>query len=168
MLLTFRTIDRNGLSGELEDEIEIVATGIACSLDASYPGGAAFPSEVNVILGTELGWVELEFMTWGNPDKFEIWLGGAKVLDTGYVGNTSYQSELDSNLAGRGLPPETISMATYTGSDLGMWNTPSQRDKASFYKGVSDSVAVVRVYGPLSGTQWRFALSCPDDTEPPR
>lgn len=165
--ITLRVFDTNGISSEITNSFEIVEAAIACSLDSEFAGGESFPAEINVILGTGVGWVELEYSTGGVPDKFEVWLGGVKRIDTGYVGETANQAALDAALAARGLPPETVTQRTGTGTVDNSWNNPALRDRASFYKSTSSAIALVRVYGPIAATAWKFALSCPDDTDPP-
>lgn len=135
---------------------------LTCGLETEYLGGEAFPSEFTVQLGSGLGSVLLEYATGGLPDKFEVWLGGVKVLDTGYVGNVSNQSALNIELAARGLPPETITQRSGNSTVSEDWSNPNTRDYAAFVKTTATSVAAVRVYAPLSGTAWRCKLNCPD------
>ncbi|MDC6416723.1 hypothetical protein LOK85_12670, partial [Xylella fastidiosa subsp. multiplex] len=67
---------------------------IPCGVMEMYSGGEAFPNVVHVRLGSATGLVTLAFATSDNPDKFEVWIGGVKVLDTGYYGNVIYQRSL--------------------------------------------------------------------------
>lgn len=133
--------------------VNVVATAdapespVACGDAASYSGGEAFPTEVFVSLGSSFGNVTLNFDALSIPDKFEVWYNGLKVIDTGYRGDSSYQSSLDAELATRGLPPETI-MGLGSGT-------------ATFSKTSTTTSALVRVYAPLSGTAWNFTLNCP-------
>lgn len=122
-------------------------TTTPCGSTATYSGGAAFPSEVFIDLGSGTGNVVLHYDALSIPDKFEVFFGGNKVIDTGYRGDSSYQSALDAALAAMSLPPETI-MGTGSGT-------------ASFTKSSVATFALVRVYAPLSGTAWNFIMDCP-------
>lgn len=135
---------------------------IACGLETGYSGGEAFPSEFSVTLGPGLGGVLLEYATSGLPDKIEIWVSGAKVLDTGYVGDVSNQAALDSALADRGLPSEPIRQRAGSSSVADDWANPQTREYAAYYKATTSAQATVKVYAPLSGTAWRMKLHCPD------
>lgn len=138
--------------------------GIPCASDADYDGGEAFPSEVSVVLGSGVGWVAIEYLPATRPDKFEVWLGGQLVFDSGYVGDVTWQNDLNAALANRGLPPEVIRQRVGTGGSAD-WPDPAERERGYFYKGTADTVATVRVYAPLPGTAWVFRLGCPDPHE---
>lgn len=129
----------------------------ACGVDRSYQGGKAFPSVTDVYLGPATGTVTLEFITGVIPDKFEVWVGGEKVIDTGYRGAVARQADLDAALAARGLPSETI--VEYAGEGVPMY--------ASFDKLTAHTKATVKVFAPLSGTGWTFNLGCVDSGEAP-
>lgn len=139
--------------------------GIPCASDSEYDGGEAFPSEVSVVLGSGVGWVAIEYLTGTIPDKFEVWLGGQLVFDSGYVGDVTWQDDLNAALANRGLPPEVIRQRVGTGLNLDNWPDPAELERGYFYKGTADAVATVRVYAPLPGTGWVFRLGCPDPHE---
>ncbi|WP_369210867.1 hypothetical protein [Xylella fastidiosa] len=81
-----------------------------------YSGGEAFPNIVHVRLGSATGLVTLAFAPSENPDKFEVWIGGVKVLDTGYYGSLFYQNWLNVILASKELPPEKITEIRAGGS----------------------------------------------------
>lgn len=118
-----------------------------CGTSATYTGGSGFPNDNYISLGSGTGNVVLHYDALSIPDKFEVFFGGAKVIDTGYRGDSSYQTALNAALAGMGLPPETI-MGTGAGT-------------ASFTKSTAATYALVRVYSPLSGTAWNFTMDCP-------
>lgn len=120
---------------------------VACGSSATYDGGEAFPTIQVVNLGSGTGDVFLNADALSIPDKFEVWFEGVKVIDTGYRGDTSYQSALDTALAARSLPPETI--------------TSPGAISMSFHKSTATITAEVRVYAPLDGTSWNFTLNCP-------
>lgn len=120
---------------------------IPCGTSTTYSGGEGFPTENIINLGSSLGTVTLTYDAFSIPDKFQVFFDGVKVIDTGYKGDTSQQSALDSALAAMGLPSETI---TTPGSGT-----------ATFSKGTATTTATVRVYSPLAGTSWNYTLSCP-------
>jgi hypothetical protein len=124
----------------------VIEPGIACATAASS-GGQGF-QEITVTLGTGTGTVQLNYNAIGVPDRFVVKWNGNTVIDTGYRGNSSY----DSALAALGLPPvEGPGAGTVT-----------------FEKTSAFPVnATVEVYGPLPGTAWSFTLGCPDGGTPP-
>lgn len=121
---------------------------IPCGTSSSYSGGESFPTEEYINLGDDTGTVTLNYDAITVPDKFTVEWDGNIVIDTGYRGDPSNQAALDSALAGRGLPPETIQ-----GAGVGT---------ASFSKTNSSSIAIVRVWAPMAGTAWNFTLTCPE------
>lgn len=122
--------------------------GIPCGTSSSYSGGESFPTEEVISLGAGTGTVTLNFDALTVPDKFQVIFDGVTVIDTGYRGDSSNQAALDSALDDRGLPPEPI-VGVGSGS-------------ATFSKSTSTTTATVRVWAPMSGTQWNFTLSCPE------
>lgn len=122
-----------------------------CGNATAYSGGEAFPSETTVVLGSDLGNVVLHYDAVGVPDKFIVEFDGVEVLNTGYRGDAGQQSTLNSALAAKGLPPETIA-----GGPAGT---------ASFNKTSPTTTAVIKVYAPITGTAWSFTMDCPVDTE---
>lgn len=158
---TVRVVDENGLYANHPDSIEVVNSDTACGAATSYQGGQSFPTYTYVTLGSDTGLVTLKYATAGNPDKFEVWLGGVKVIDTGYHGDLFFQTALNGELASKGLPPETIIQRP--GNDyepIDQWNNGNY-ETATFNKTTSDIVAEVRTYGPILGTAWIFSLDCP-------
>lgn len=151
--LSLRVRDSAGRTADWSGCTNGTADVIACGI-AQGSGGVGFPVQVDVTLGAGVGYCTLNFQPNSNPDKFEVWIGNEKVLDTGYWGSTTdpagYQAALDAELASRGLEPETMHHGT-SGS-------------LSFYKGTSDTVAHVLVYAPMEPTAWSFTLTCPDGT----
>lgn len=105
---TIRVTDANGLWACVSDTMTITTAEVICGTSTSYSGGQAFPNIVHVQLGSQTGLVTLAYATASNPDKFQVWIGGQKVIDTGYHGDARYQAQLDADLKNRGIPPETI------------------------------------------------------------
>lgn len=121
---------------------------IPCGTPVSYSGGASFPTENIHSLGSSVGTtVVLHYDALSIPDKYVGYQAGVKVFDTGYRGDISYQTALNTELASRGLPPETI-----VGPGLGT---------ISFTKTMADSLLVLQVFAPLTGTSWNYTLDCP-------
>lgn len=134
----------------------------ACDSLAEYSGGGAYPSQFSVQLGPNTGWVELQFWSYSRPDKFQVLIDGQVVLDTGYVGDTSWQGDLDTELTSLGDPTETIIQRKGTSSS---GTDPTQAERRVFYKESTSSVATVRVWAPLGGTAWSCRLGCPNADE---
>jgi len=125
---------------------------------------------VAVTIGSGTGNMTLTYATGPNPDKFQVWIGGVKVADTGYhgkgagayVGGGTYQSALNSYLTGLSLPTETIVESPGADADADIqWSGVTNRETLTFAKSTSDTTAIVKVYSPLTGTIWHFMLSCP-------
>jgi len=137
----------NKHSIENESAPDCLIQQISCGSPASFSGGVAFPSYHNIELGSNTGSVTLTYNAQNVPDKFELWFDGVKVIDTGYRGGSTAQSDLDQALANLGLPSETI-QGTGSGS-------------ASFTKSTATTTAQLRVYSPLANNSWTATLSCP-------
>ena len=109
--------------------------------------GEAFPHVTKFQLGSSKGTCSFSVNSFNVPDKYQVYISGALVLDTGYRGATAYQSALNNALSDRGLPPETIHSpgnATFT-----------------FLKNTTYPYAEVWTYSPLAPTNWNFSASCP-------
>lgn len=156
---TATVTDGLGNTASVNDSATFAA--LACGVASSYVGGESFPTEFDVLLGAATGLVELRLITGDIPDKVEVWIGGSKVLDTGYIGDTSQQSGLNAALALLSLPPETITQRVSTADDLEAGWAAENWDTFSFTKSTADKAATVKVYAPMEGTGWKLALSCP-------
>lgn len=145
-VLTTLTVGTYPISFSITTKADIPV--IACGVDNTFSGGASFPSETIITLGSGLGNVQLSFNAQSVPDKFIVIYDGVEVINTGYRGDSSQQAALDAALAARGLPPETI-MGTGIGTQ-------------SFTKSTaSPATALVRVFAPIAGTAWGYTLGCP-------
>lgn len=122
-------------------------SGTSCGIPDSYTGGETFPTVREIVLGSGLGTVTLNFDAQTVPDKFIVVFDGVEVINTGYRGSTSQQSALDAALASRGLPPELI--------------TSPGNGSANFVKSTATTIAYVYVYAPIGGTVWNFTMLCP-------
>lgn len=166
---TVRVVDQNGLYSDLQDQISVWSADVECGAGTSFQGGNQYPSVHFVRLGSDLGTVAFQFKTFENPDRFEVWIGGEMVLDTGYWGipdvvyspNTkTYQQLLDEFFIAQGLPTQTINRITGTQVNDDTWN-PGGYEVMTFEKTTTNPIAEVRAYGPLARTIWRFRMDCP-------
>lgn len=121
-----------------------VAT-IACGAGTTYTGGPAMPSTYLITLGSDLGNVTLQYEAFSVPDRFVVEFDGLTAIDTGYRGDTSFQTDLN-NALGEFTP--------ILGPGAG---------SVTFSKTTSTSTAIVKVFAPLGGTLWNFNLGCPFD-----
>ena len=96
---------------------------------------------VPIILGAGTGNVTLTFDTVYVPDRYRVMFDGVEVINTGFRGNSSYNSAL----AALGLPP-------VSGGNAG---------SVSFTKTTGTTTAYVFVDAPFDGTRFKFTLSCP-------
>lgn len=104
--------------------------------------GAAGKWEYTVNLGLNTGNVTLNYDASDVPDRFEVYWNGARVIDTGFVGDSSYNTQLAalgySNVAG----------------------TPS--GSRTFNKTLSvPTSAYVYITAPINDTVWKASLTCP-------
>ena len=127
-----------------------VPVGIITCGETWHTGGEAYPYLYIVIgLGTGIGWVDFSIDTKDLPDKFIVEFNGLEVINTGYVGNASLQSELNAALAAHGDSPEAIVP------------TP-ESNHYYFYKTGATQNAIVKVFAPMPESQWEFRFRCPD------
>lgn len=154
-----RARDILGNVAYLDDGAIVIAVpvSVTCGLVQTYAGGPTYPGTFPIVLGTDTGEVAFKWATGEVPDKAEVWFDGVKVIDTGYTGQLSYQSALDAALTSLGDPTETISVTR--GSVSASYET--LQDFYSFTKGTATTTAEVRVYAPLTPTNWTFSLQCP-------
>lgn len=122
------------------------ATIRRCGELIQYQGGQTFPTEFSMLIPAISGTQNIQFNSFAIPDKLEILLNGVSVLDTGYVGSTAYQTELDSALTALGEPTETITATTGI-QNLSFTNT-------------AQGIMTVRIYAPLPNTGWDFYAKC--------
>ena len=109
--------------------------------------GTLYPFTYNVTLGIDLGSVILDFDSGTDPVKYVVYFDGNEVINTGYRGDVSRQTELDDRLAVLGYPPETI-QGVGIGTD-------------SFIKASAITFATVMVYEPIVGSTFDCTLNCP-------
>ena len=159
-----------------------------CGSNNAFGGGAAYPTEIAVTLGSGVGTVFLDFEAYQVPDRFIVTWNDSVVIDTGYVGAIKQQGHLNDALAAHGVfPPNgapaylpgdlndiveqdggidafafcaNLTAGATTGCDLGA-------GVASFQKtGAYPATAFVYVYAPINLTMWNFSLLCPANSPP--
>jgi len=148
-------------------------TLIPCGAPTEYLGGPAYPTVESINLGNDTGLVTLNFDAYDVPDRFIVEWDGGVVIDTGYRGGLDWnfgeylRGLFNSSLTGRIDPITLMPYPDFTnfpddgyplvvGAGLG---------STSFNKNlVNPTNATVKIYAPVSGTEWIFTLGCP--TEP--
>lgn len=119
-------------------------TSESCPVTES--GNSEYGTEYKVNLGSATGLVTLTIDTIDVPDRFVVDWNGSEVIDTEYRGSSDYQTVLYNALILLGEPTALIQGAA-TGT-------------FTFNKTSSDPIATVKVYAPISETEWSFTLSC--------
>jgi hypothetical protein len=99
-----------------------------------------------IFVTNRTGPVTLNYDTFNIPDRFEIEYDSAVVANTGFVGDLSYNGDLNS----LGLP-------NVVGPGKG---------SISFTKTTATDTLKVMVYAPLAGTKWEFVVDCPPGAVP--
>ena len=135
-----------------------------CDGTKTYTGNEVFPAVYVVPLGTATGQVDIIHNSRNIPDKFVIDWSGSTVFNSGYVGSTSHQGALDTELTNRGYPTETITNTNpgNVTATIGPSHVFKGFGSGSFQKNTADpTFCTVRVYGPLGGTAWDFQVQCP-------
>jgi hypothetical protein len=121
--------------------------GTPCGGVSTYLGGNAMPSEQTIVLGDSLGVVTVHFFTYNVPDRLQVIFDSNVVLNSGYRGDSAYQSNLNTALASYGSASEYI--------------TGGPQYTASFYKNSSTPTAKIQTFGPIGSTAWNYWISCP-------
>jgi hypothetical protein len=119
------------------------------SFDGNTRGIIDFPVSYTTIIGANTGRVGFEYTLYDQSARFEVIYNGSRVVDTGYVNiNSSTTYNLRSELALRGL---TTSSVTALSSNTVYFNKTTS----------SPQSAEVKVYGPVDGARYTFAVLCP-------
>lgn len=125
---------------------------IPCGQLQNYNGGQSFPNTNIITLGSSVGGSAFRCEAFGVPDKFMLFKydgpsAGELIYNSGYRGDSSWQSSLDANLISRGLPVEPI---------VGGGNITYFFTKTSDYTKVK-----AEVWAPIPDTAWEFSIDCP-------
>src|SRR5690606_10201347 len=152
-----------GWSGCTTDEDEPAAT---CDIEREFTGGNSFPTTIDVVLGSGVGKVQLDWLVGAAPDKFVVIYDGKEVINTGFRGyKDQYQAGLNTILARNGLPPEEILPGDVLTPDSSLPGGYSHSGTDYFQKTTAHPItATLLVYGGSSGTEWTCNLSCPDSS----
>ena len=122
---------------------------LTCTDDVVFEnqGTVVLPSVDVVALPSEAGTVTLEYNAYSIPDRFVVEAGGRVVIDTQYVGSSNSVAEVNAVLNHYGFTPTSQAVIISPG-----------RGSTSFQKSAGITSAVVRIYAPLPGTEWRVTL----------
>ena len=114
---------------------------VACVGQRTYSGNKGiFSYDIN--LGSLTGDNVLYYEAYSVPDRFVVEYDGSTVIDTGFVGNSFFNSQLNS-----------LGLSSVQGNGQGF---------ATFTKSTSQPTsATVIVYALLDGTAFNFTLNCP-------
>lgn len=111
------------------------------SIDVSYSGSATGSVLYDINIGQGIGRTNFFYNSNDVPDQFIVTYDGVEVINTGYVGNSSYNQYLTN-----------VNFPTINGS---------ASSSISFDKISSTQNAYVRVNSPLTGSNWVFNLNNP-------
>ena len=127
---------------KVPDVPPIYKTGI-CNVRQNGAASGAGYWEYTMQLGGGVGNVSFFYDSYQIPDKFVVEYDGEVIIDTGFVGDSSYNSQLRS---------------------LGYDNVQSTgQGTLSFVKqNPLPETAIVKVIAPLNSTAWEFNMGCPD------
>lgn len=114
-------------------------------------GGHGCQFIYNIDLGATPGMVTLTIDTNDAPDKFVVRYNGSEVINSGYRGDSEFQSLLYTAQSACGLPYETIA-----GGATGTFSW--------YYDASAGTNVIVEVNAPLTESDWEFTLSCPATT----
>ena len=132
--------------------------GVPCGTTLAFGGNDyGMPDVQSVTLGSSTGPVLFHFDAYTVPNRFQVLFENIVVIDTGYRGNTTYQSALNTALAGYGSASSTI-ISPGSGTTV-------------FQKNTATSVAMCKIFSPninLPGASnaWNFTMSCPSQPLP--
>lgn len=119
-----------------------------CGENINFMGGQDYPTTITVAINPYLN-QSISIDPASVPDKFVLEINGVEVLNTGYIGSTSYQALLDAALIALGDPTETITATS------GVQTYP-------FLNSAGASYMQLKVYGPLENTSWNVVTECAD------
>jgi hypothetical protein len=150
--------------------VSTTSSFIECGTPSTYLGGESYPTIRTVNLGNDNGLSTLNYQAQSIPDRFIVEWNSGNVIDTGYVGSSSFdfggnlRNMFTSSLTGR-LDPITgnpyPNLSTYPNDGYPRIVGPGA-GTSSFTKNLtSPTSATVKIYAPSVGTGWSFTLGCP-------
>ena len=137
----------------LKIKIEAILSRVPCGSNVSYSGGVSYPTEKIIQLGSNSGDVRINFQAYGVPDRLVAFLDNIQVLDTGYIGSPSHQTDLNSWLNQNNEQPQTIT--NNFNSIIQYYITKTSTNPQNL---------ILKIYAPLSGTAWDVFVDCPKPT----
>ena len=136
----------------------------SCGTAVSTPEGF-YPSTFLYQMSAFIGDVEVDYSTTGDPYRFVITLDSEVKLDSGFVGNASYNyggASRDTFITGLLSSANHGSYPTTTLAPDGYPYVDSTLTyETSFYKDSDTSRALVEVFEPLSSSNWNITVGCP-------
>ena len=122
---------------------------LTCTDDVVFEdeGQVVLPSVDVVALPSQAGTVTLEYEAYQIPDRFVVQVGGRVEIDTQYVGTSRSVAQINAVLTRYGFMPTSQASIISPG-----------RGTRTFQKAAGVTSAVVRVYAPLTGTEWKVTL----------
>ncbi len=137
----------------------------SCGTNVSTSEGF-YPSTFLYQISAFIGDVDVKWATGGDPYRFVIRLDGDIKLDTGFVGNESFNYGGASRSTFVAGILSSANHGSYTTTALAPDGYPYvystlTNTTSSFYKDTDTSRALVEVFEPLSTTNWTANVGCP-------
>lgn len=120
------------------------------SFDGNTRDIVDYPVSYTAIIGAGTGRVNFDYSVYDQSVRFQVLYNGQTVIDTGYTSTNreDIKYNLERELALRNLPAVGLSPLS---SNIEFFNKTTS----------SPQSAEVRVYGPVDGARYTFALLCP-------
>lgn len=142
---------------------------ISCGDPVNYSGGPGWPTSNNIFVGSATGQISISADADGLPDRFIVRIGGVVVIDTGFQGNSEYNTSGFSRntfrnwINGRVDPITGIAYPDFVNYPFDGYPNVCCGNNPVVTNGIkttSDEVATVEVYGSSPQTGWRYTLFC--------
>jgi len=144
-----------------------------CGVTASFSGTASYPYSSTVTLGATTGTVTLTYERTLQPSRFIVEFDGAVVIDTQYIGDLTELSNLQNTLIGNNPATgstfvDPVSGNPY-GTGAGSQAIPTVNNggfvagtsgTATFTKSTATTTCTLKVYSPISSSNWNAKTSC--------
>ncbi len=114
----------------------------SCNDTVNIRNGSSGTYTYEVEFGNDTGPIKLNYNAVSVPDRFTVVWDGIEVINTGFVGSPTYDSQLNA-LGYPGVSGPGRGVAAFTKSS----STPTS--------------AFITILAPLPGTAWDFSFSCP-------